>query len=51
MWPWQQLLRHGLFRIHFSGWLVVPYKAEAAVLATLMCTLQTMLYNIVCAPA
>ena len=41
MRPQQQLLCHGLFCAHFSGWLVLLYEAEAAVRATLMCTLQT----------
>ena len=41
MQPRQQLLRHGLFCAHSSGWLVLLYKAEAAVRATLMCIMQT----------
>ena len=41
MWPRQQLLCHGLFCAHSSGWLVLLYKAEAAVWATLMHIMQT----------
>ena len=38
MRPWQQLLHCGLFSAH---WLVLLYKAEAAVRATLMYVMQT----------
>ena len=41
MRPQQQLLRHGLFCTHSSGWLVLLYKAEAAMQATLMRVMQT----------
>ena len=41
MRPRQQLLCHGLFCTHSSGWLVLLYKAEAAMRATLMCIMQT----------
>ena len=41
MRPQQQLLHHGLFCAHSSGWLVLLYKAEAAVWATLMRIMQT----------
>ena len=41
MRPQQPLLRHGLFCAHSSGWLVLLYKAEAAVQATLMHVKQT----------
>ena len=41
MRPWQQLLCHGFFCAHFSGWLVLLYKAEAAMQATLMRVMQT----------
>ena len=41
MQPRQQLLCHGLFCVHSSGWLVLLYKAEAAVQATLMRIMQT----------
>ena len=43
MRPLQQLLRHGLFCAHSSGWLVLlySYNAEAAVRATLMRVMQT----------
>ena len=44
----QQLLGHSLFCAQSSSWLVLLYKAEAAVQATLM---HVMLYNTVCAPA
>ena len=36
MRPKQQLLRHSLFCAHSSGWLVLLYKPEAAVRATLI---------------
>ena len=36
MRPRQQLLRHGIFCAHSSGWLVLLYKAQAAVRAALM---------------
>ena len=41
MRPQQQLSRHGLFCAHSSGWLVLLYKVEAAVRATLMRIMQT----------
>ena len=41
MRPRQQLLRHDLFSTHSSGWLVLLYKAQAAVRATLMHVMQT----------
>ena len=40
-WPQQKFLRHGLFCAYSSGWLVLLYKAEAAVRATLMRAMQT----------
>ena len=40
MQPRQQLLPHGLFCAHSSGWLVLLYKAEAAVRPTLMRVMQ-----------
>ena len=41
MRPWQQLLCHGLFCAHSSDWLVLLYKAEAAMWATLVVVMQT----------
>ena len=41
MRPRQQLLHHGLFCAHSSDWLVLLYKAEAAVWATLIVVMQT----------
>ena len=41
MRPQQQLLHHGLFCAHSSGWLVLLYKPEAAMQATLMHVMQT----------
>lgn len=46
LWPQQQLLRHGLLCAHSSGWLVLLYKAVAAVRATLMWLCKLKLYNI-----
>ena len=52
MRPQQPLLCHGLFCTHSSGWLVLLYKAEAAVRTTLMCIMQTeALQHVVYAPA
>ena len=50
MRPQQQLLYHGLFCAHSSGWLVLLYKAEAAVRETLMRVMQTEVLQH-CAPA
>ena len=50
MRPRQQLLRHGSFCVHSSGWLVLLYKAEAAMQATLMRVMQTEALQH-CAPA
>ena len=41
MRPRQQLLRHGLFCAHCRDWLVLLYKAEAAMWATLIVIMQT----------
>ena len=41
MRPWQQLIHCGLFSAHSSSWLVLLYKAEAAMRATLMHVIQT----------
>ena len=41
MRPQQQLLHHGLFCAHSTGWLMLLYKAEAAMQATPMRIMQT----------